>query len=227
MDAFLHSLTTVFNALPYIAQGAFVTIVMVAGALSLGFLLGLPLAVAQVYAPRPVRMLVGLYVWFFRGVPVLLLLFLFYFGLFNVIGLDLGMIGSSCAVLGLASAAYQSQIKAGRALGMTDMQCIRSVVLPQALRISIPAWSNEYSILLKDSAMCFALGTPEIMARTHFVASRTYEYLPLYIAAGCIYFLITLAGITLLRRLERRVRIPGCAAPDMTGDSAGGMQTGI
>lgn len=138
MDAFLHSLTTVFNALPYIAQGAFVTIVMVAGALSLGFLLGLPLAVAQVYAPRPVRMLVGLYVWFFRGVPVLLLLFLFYFGLFNVIGLDLGMIGSSCAVLGLASAAYQSQIfrgsiqslpsgqfKAGRALGMTDMQCIR------------------------------------------------------------------------------------------------------
>ena len=240
MDAFLHSLTTVFNALPYIAQGAFVTIVMVAGALSLGFLLGLPLAVAQVYAPRPVRMLVGLYVWFFRGVPVLLLLFLFYFGLFNVIGLDLGMIGSSCAVLGLASAAYQSQIfrgsiqslpsgqfKAGSTLGMTDMQCIRSVVLPQALRISIPAWSNEYSILLKDSAMCFALGTPEIMARTHFVASRTYEYLPLYIAAGCIYFLITLAGITLLRRLERRVRIPGCAAPDMTGDSAGGMQTGI
>ena len=74
------------------------------------------------------------------------------------------------------------------------------------------------------------LGVVMIMAfnaQYRFVASRTYEYLPLYIAAGCIYFLITLAGITLLRRLERRVRIPGCAAPDMTGDSAGGMQTGI
>ena len=236
MDAFLHSLLVVFDALPYIAQGALVTIVMVAGALSLGFVLGLPLAVAQVYGPRPVRMIAGLYVWFFRGVPVLLLLFLFYFGLFNIIGLDLGMIGSSCTVLGLASAAYQSQIfrgsiqsipagqlKAGRALGMTDMQCLRSVILPQALRISIPAWSNEYSILLKDSAMCFALGTPEIMARTHFVASRTYEYLPLYIAAGCIYFLITLAGITLLRRLERRVHIPGYA----TTDTAAGMQAGL
>ena len=137
MDAFLHSLIVVFDALPYISQGALVTIVMVAGALSLGFVLGLPLAVAQVYAPRPVRMIAGLYVWFFRGVPVLLLLFLFYFGLFNIIGLDLGMIGSSCTVLGLASAAYQSQIfrgsiqsipagqlKAGRALGMTDMQCL-------------------------------------------------------------------------------------------------------
>ena len=56
-----------------------------------------------------------------------------------------------------------------------------------------------------------ALGTPEIMARTHFVASRTYEHLPLYITAGLIYFLITTAGLTLLRRLERKVRIPGYA----------------
>ena len=237
MDALLHSLITVFDALPYIAQGAFVTVYMVVGALSLGFFCGLPLAVIQVYGPRPLRMVAGLYVWFFRGVPVLLLLFLFYFGLFNIIGLDLGMVGSSCAVLGLCSAAYQSQIfrgsiqslpsgqlKAGRALGMTDLQCIRSVILPQALRISIPAWSNEYSILLKDSAMCFALGTPEIMARTHFVASRTYEYLPLYIAAGCIYFIITLIGITLLRRLERKVRIPGYGA---LGGDASDMQADI
>ena len=154
----------------------------------------------------------------------LLLLFLFYYGVFNVLGLDVGTIGASCVVLGLASAAYQSQIfrgslqalpqgqmRAAKALGMTTFQAIRSVTLPQALRLSIPGWSNEYSILLKDSAMCFALGTPEIMARTHFVASRTYEHLPLYITAGLIYFLITTAGLTLLRRLERKVRIPGYA----------------
>ena len=102
-------------------------------------------------------------------------------------------------------------MRAAKALGMTTFQAIRSVTLPQALRLSIPGWSNEYSILLKDSAMCFALGTPEIMARTHFVASRTYEHLPLYITAGLIYFLITTAGLTLLRRLERKVRIPGYA----------------
>ncbi|MGN1038569.1 MAG: amino acid ABC transporter permease, partial [Mailhella sp.] len=155
-------------------------------------------------------------------VPVLLLLFLFYYGLFGLIGLDIGTIGASCMVLGMTSAAYQSQIfrgailslpsgqlKAGRALGMTDMQTIGSIIIPQALRLSIPGWSNEYSILLKDSAMCFALGTPEIMARTHFVASRTYEHLPLYITAGLIYFAITMAGVTLLRRLEQKARIPG------------------
>ncbi|MBS5049210.1 MAG: amino acid ABC transporter permease [Desulfovibrionaceae bacterium] len=216
--------STIAEAFPYILQGTLVTIVLVLGALALGFCLGLPLAVIQAYGPRPAARLVGVYVWFFRGVPILLLLFLFYYGVFNVLGLDVGTIGASCVVLGLASAAYQSQIfrgslqalpqgqmRAAKALGMTTFQAIRSVTLPQALRLSIPGWSNEYSILLKDSAMCFALGTPEIMARTHFVASRTYEHLPLYITAGLIYFLITTAGLTLLRRLERKVRIPGYA----------------
>ena len=218
----MHILSTIFEALPYILEGTLVTILLVVGALFLGFCLGVPMAVAQVYGPKPVSRLVGFYVWFFRGVPVLLLLFLFYYGLFGLIGLEIGTIGASCIVLGMTSAAYQSQIfrgaiqslpasqlKAGRALGMTDGQSILHVILPQALRLSIPGWSNEYSILLKDSAMCFALGTPEIMARTHFVASRTYEHLPLYITAGLIYFAITMAGVTLLRRLERKARIPG------------------
>ena len=218
----MHILSTIFEALPYILEGTLVTILLVVGALFLGFCLGVPMAVAQVYGPKPVSRLVGFYVWFFRGVPVLLLLFLFYYGLFGLIGLEVGTIGASCIVLGMTSAAYQSQIfrgaiqslpagqlKAGRALGMTDGQSILHVILPQALRLSIPGWSNEYSILLKDSAMCFALGTPDIMARTHFVASRTYEHLPLYITAGLIYFAITMAGVTLLRRLERKARIPG------------------
>jgi polar amino acid transport system permease protein len=218
----VHILSTIFEALPYILEGTLVTILLVVGALFLGFCLGVPMAVAQVYGPKPVSRLVGFYVWFFRGVPVLLLLFLFYYGIFGLIGLEIGTIGASCIVLGMTSAAYQSQIfrgaiqslpagqlKAGRALGMTDGQSILHVILPQALRLSIPGWSNEYSILLKDSAMCFALGTPEIMARTHFVASRTYEHLPLYITAGLIYFAITMAGVTLLRRLERKARIPG------------------
>lgn len=215
-------LSTIFEALPYILEGTLVTVVLVVGALFLGFCLGVPMAVAQVYGPKPAARMVSFYVWFFRGVPVLLLLFLFYYGLFGLMGIEIGTIGASCIVLGMTSAAYQSQIfrgsmqslpagqlKAGRALGMTDSQTILHVILPQALRLSIPGWSNEYSILLKDSAMCFALGTPEIMARTHFVASRTYEHLPLYITAGLIYFAITMAGVTLLRRLERKARIPG------------------
>ena len=210
----------ILNALPYILQGGVVTLITVIGSLALGFCIGLPLAVLQVYGPSFIRRIIGVYVWFFRGMPILLLLFLFYFGLFEVIGLNLSTITASCLVLGMASAAYQSlgvesidesYFRAARALGMNDGQAIRHIVLPQALRLSIPGWSNEFSILLKDSALCFVLGTPEIMARTHFVASRTYEHLPLYITAGLLYFGIPLVGVHLLRVLERKVHIPGYA----------------
>ncbi len=92
---------------------------------------------------------------------------------------------------------------------MSDVQAIKSIVLPQILRMSIPAWSNEYSIILKDSALAFVIGAPEIMARTQFVASRTYQHLSLYITAAIIYFLLTWAGVIALRKLEQHVRIPG------------------
>ena len=159
---------------------------------------------------------------FFRGVPVLVLLFLFYFGLFTLLDINISAFTSAVLVLAMASAAYQSQIfrgaiqalpqgqiKAANALGMSDSRAIVSIVLPQALRLSIPGWSNEYSIVLKDSALAFVLGTTEIMARTHFVASRTYHHLPLYICAGVLYFVLTWLGVKALRKLEHKVRIPG------------------
>lgn len=92
---------------------------------------------------------------------------------------------------------------------MNDFTGIRCIVLPQALRLSIPGWANEFSILLKDSAICYVLGTQDIMARTSFVAARTHEHLALYAAAGLIYFVLTLVVLKLLRRLEDNVHVPG------------------
>lgn len=221
----LESLLVVQEAMPYILQGAIVTVGIVLGAMGIGLILGVPVAVIQVYAPRTLRLLAGVYVWFFRGIPVLVLLFLFYFGLFSLIGLNISAFLSAIVVLGLRGVAYQSQIfrgailslpqgqmKAARALGMSDLQAIQSIILPQALRLSIPGWSNEYSIVLKDSAIAFVLGTSEIMSRTHFVASRTYEHLPLYIAAAAVFFVLTTIGIRSLRALEKRVSLPGYSA---------------
>ena len=210
------------DALPFILQGSLITVTAVVGAMFLGLAIGVPLAVAQVYGNKVMRFLSGTYVWFFRGVPILVLLFLFYFGLFTLIGLTLSGLAAATIVLGMTSGAYQSQIfrgsilalskgqlKAARALGMSDSLAIRSIILPQALRLSIPGWSNEYSIILKDSALAFVLGASEIMARTHFIASRTYKHLPLYLTAAVLYFLLTWAGVVALRALEKRVRIKG------------------
>ncbi|MCU0573037.1 MAG: amino acid ABC transporter permease [Syntrophobacteraceae bacterium] len=215
-------LSAVINAFPYVVEGALVTVAVVAGAMSLGLVLGIPIAVGQVYGGVWLRRAAGFYAWFFRGVPLLVLLFLFYFGLFAYFNINLSAFTVAVIVLGLISAAYQSQIfrgailslpvgqlKAARSLGMSDFKAICFIVLPQALRLSIPAWSNEYSIVLKDSAVTYALGVAEIMARTHFVATRTYQHLPLYIMAGLIYLLLTTVGVRSLRLLEKKVRIPG------------------
>jgi polar amino acid transport system permease protein len=218
------SFIAIYEALPYLIQGSFVTIGLICGAMALGLSIGILLAVGQVYGHPLLRFLVRTYVWFFRGVPLLVLLFLFYFGLFTVLHINLPAFTVAIIVLGLISAAYQSQIfrgailslpegqlKAARALGMSDNKSILFVILPQALRLSIPGWSNEYSIVLKDSAVAYALGVMEIMARAHFVASRTYEHLPLYFAAGVIFLILTYLGTRGLRILEEKVRIPGYA----------------
>ena len=221
----LESLFTVLEALPNILGGSFVTVSIVLCSLSLGFVLGVPLAVGQVYGIAPVRYGAGLFVWFFRGTPILVLLFLFYYGLPGVLGVDISAFTASCLVLGLASAAYQSQIfrgsilalphgqlKAARALGMSDVTAVTEIILPQALRFSIPGWTNEFSILLKDSALVFVLGgAQDMMARTHFAASRTYEHIAFYLTAGVLYYLITLVGLWAMRRLEKKVYIPGYA----------------
>lgn len=243
----METLKTLIDALPYIASGMVITAVMVIMAMLVGLVIGIPLAVCQIYGSFVTRKVAALYIWFFRGVPVLVLMFLFFFGIFGIIEsfynhhimdatFNLGPLGTitprarlnippfwaAVLVLGMVTAAYQSQIfrgaiqslpqgqmNAAKALGFTEAKAIRVIILPQALRLSIPGWSNEYSIILKDSAVAFALGTMEIMARTHFVASRTYQHLPLYILAGILYFILTWIGVKALLRLERKVRIPG------------------
>ena len=212
----------ILEGLPYILQGTWVTLAVVVGALALGLTLGLFLAIGQVYGSRAVRDVVGVYVWFFRGIPLLVLLFLFYFGILAALRVELSPFTISIGVLGLISSAYQSQIlrgailslpegqlKAARAIGMRDSQAIVFIILPQALRLAIPGWTNEYTIILKDSAVTYALGVSELMARTHHVAARTYQHFWLYILVGIIFMVLTFLGTKALHLLEKKVAMAG------------------
>jgi len=216
------NLTLIYQSLPYLLKGCTITIGLVGGALSLGFVIGIPMAVGQVYGNKYVSGLISLYVWFFRGLPVLVLLFLFYFGLFSLIGLNLPAFTAAILVLGLRSAAYQSQIFRGsiqslgegqmlaaRSLGMKKSEAILYIILPQALRISIPGWSNEYAILLKDSAITYAIGVMEILTRANFIATRTYKPMPIFLTCAVIFIILTYGGVKILDLLENKVRIPG------------------
>lgn len=216
------NLALIYQSLPYLLKGCIITIGLVGGALGLGFVMGVPMAVGQVYGNKYLSGLISLYVWFFRGLPVLVLLFLFYFGLFSLLGLNLPAFTAAILVLGLRSAAYQSQIFRGsiqslgegqmlaaRSLGMKKSEAILYIILPQALRISIPGWSNEYAILLKDSAITYAIGVIEILTRANFIATRTYKPMPIFLACAVIFIILTYGGVKILDLLENKVRIPG------------------
>lgn len=195
---------------------------LVSMCLGLGFALGLPIALAYVYAPRWVHPFLSIYDRIFRGFPALVLLFLFYFGVGNLVK---GGFSPSVAVLlalGLRSAAYQShiyrgsllivsrgQMNAARALGLTKWQSIRLIVIPQALYFSLPGMANEYSIVLKDSALAFAVGVVELLTQGKFIAFRTHAILPVCLTVAAIYLVLTYGGVLLFRVVEQAMRIPG------------------
>ncbi|MCX6090792.1 MAG: amino acid ABC transporter permease [Atribacterota bacterium] len=212
----------VLESLPYILSGVFVTLGLVALALTVGLLLGVPMAIGEVYGQKNVSHLVAFYVWIFRGLPNLVLLFLFYFGVFPLLGLNVSAFLIGALVLGLRSAAYQAEIFRGAilsvgqgqmlaamALGMSKKQVIRNIILPQAMRIALPPWTNEYPILLTDSSVCYAIGVMEIMTRGNQMVTRTYQPLPLYLTCALIFILLNYWGMRIFHSLERKIRIPG------------------
>ncbi|HJJ96467.1 MAG TPA: amino acid ABC transporter permease [Methanocorpusculum sp.] len=221
------ALSAVITSAPYLLEGMGVTLALVAISLLIGFLCGIALTLGQVYGPRFVKRLVDVYVWFFRGLPNIVLLFLFYFALFSMTGFDVPAF--AVVVLGLRSGAYQSQIFRGaiesiadgqmlaaRSLGMTRWQSIRTVILPQALRLSLPGWSNEYPVLLTDSAVAYVIGVAELLTRTAQVISKTGEPMVLYLTCAVLFILLNYGDMMLIQRVEKKVRIPGFGNNEVT-----------
>ncbi|HDI11246.1 MAG TPA: amino acid ABC transporter permease, partial [Candidatus Acetothermia bacterium] len=162
---------------------------------------------------------------FVRGTPLLVQLFFLYYGLPDV-GVVLPPLLAAGIAMGLNTAAYQAeyfrgairsiprgQVEAAYALGMSRFQAFRHIVLPQAMRIVIPAWSNELIYMLKYSSLAFVVGVPELMGRANLIAARNFRYFELYLIVAGIYIVLvwTLAGIISL--LERRFKVPGLEEP--------------
>jgi polar amino acid transport system permease protein len=156
----------------------------------------------RAYGPKWLKMIAIGYIELFRGTPLLVQLFLIYYGLPSM-GLTLSQNLSAYLALGLNSAAYQaeylrgaiqsigeSQMTAGRAIGLSRWQTIRFIILPQALRLVIPAWSNEPISLFKTTAVVFLIAVQDLMARGKRAASITYNPIGSYMAIAVIYLVI-------------------------------------
>lgn len=212
----------IWKAIPTLFGGAGISLALVTSSVAVGMLLGVPIGVAHVYAARPVRAALWLFDRIFRGFPAIVLLFLAFFGIGGLPGIKISPFAAVVMALGLRSAAYQAQIYRGalemvergqvdaaRAIGLSMPGTIRHVLLPQAARFSLPSLSNEYSVVLKDTALAFTVGVIDLMSRAKFLAMRSRELLAVYLLVAVFYFVLTHAGIALFRLVERRVAIPG------------------
>ncbi len=202
-------------------EGALVTIKLTFFSLGLGIALGIPLAFLQLYGNSFVKWLVLAYERLLRSIPLLVILFLIFFGLPSI-GIKLPPFIAAVFGLGLRSAAYQSQIyrgaiqsvsgtqmKAALSMGMTRLQGFTYVILPQAIRVAIPPFSNEAAILLKDTSLAYALGVIELLRQGRYIIATSYEPLTIFIAIAAIYFILTVTMNTMLSYFERKYKVPG------------------
>jgi polar amino acid transport system permease protein len=203
----------------YIVQGTAITVAVTLVALPFGLILGLLMALVHTYGGKIMNRLAAGYSLLLRGVPPIVLLFILYFVLSGSINLSPFWAGSLS--LGIVSSAYQmeilrgallavggGQMTAARAIGMSRLQAIQYIVLPQALRLAIPPWSNEASIVLKDSSLVYALGVPEILRRAQQLSATTQQPFLAYGTAALIYFILVFATNRALDYLSERTKLP-------------------
>jgi polar amino acid transport system permease protein len=208
------------NFFTYIVQGTAITIGVTLVALPAGLLLGLLMALVHTYGGKIMSRMAALYSLLLRGVPPIVLLFILYFVLSGRY-INLSPLWAGSLSLGIVSSAYQmeilrgallavggGQMTAARAIGMSRLQSIRHIILPQALRLAIPPWSNEASIVLKDSSLVYALGVPEILRRAQQLSATTQQPFLAYGTAALIYFVLVFATNRALDYLSERTKLP-------------------
>ncbi|WP_447837465.1 amino acid ABC transporter permease [Aeromonas salmonicida] len=202
---------------PLLSAGLIFTVPLALITFVLGILLGFLVALARLYGPTPLVVLVRFYVWLIRGTPLLVQLFLIFYGLPSagivldaftaaVIGFTLNIGAYSSEIIRATLAAIpKGQWEAAYSIGMNWPQVMWRVILPQAARIAVPPLSNTFISLVKDTSLAAAVTVPELFQAAQRLASVTYEPLILYIETAIIYLLFSSVLSTLQDRLERRL----------------------
>lgn len=217
--------------LPKLAQGATLTLELVAIAVIAGLLLAIPLGIARSSRLWYVRTLPYCYIFFFRGTPLLVQLFLVYYGLAQFDAVRESALWPylrdpfwcATATMILHTAAYiaeilrgaiqaipPGEIEAARALGMSKPKALFYIILPRAARIGLPAYSNEVILMLKASALASTVTLLELTGMARTIIARTYLPVEIFFAAGLFYLLMSFVLVRAFKLLERWLRVDAC-----------------
>lgn len=210
------------SALTFIAvRGLPYTFLISTSAFAVGLLLGVALGFAQTLGGLNTRRFVDAFVTVLRGIPPVLFLFIIFYG-FPSFGVRLSNVSVAILGLGLISGAYQSQIlrssietvsarqfEAALSIGLGRWSAFSNIVLPQALRLSLPGLVNEYTILVKDSSLAYSIGVVEMFTQADFIARARFDYLAPLTAVALLYLVVCFSFSQLVNLMYSRLRVLG------------------
>ncbi|CAG9174176.1 amino acid ABC transporter permease [Cupriavidus respiraculi] len=215
------ALQLVIDSLPVLLQGMLLTIKFAVWSMAFGLVIGLVVALMGIGGNRLLKAIARVYVSIMRGTPLLVQIFVVYYGLPGV-GIALDPTPAGVLTLSLNVGAYLSESMRGAilgiargqwlaaySLGLTPAQTLRYVVGPQALRIAVPSLSNSLISLIKDTSLVSVITVTELLRTAQEVIAATYQPLPLYLAAAAIYWVLSTVLSMGQRVLERRLALPG------------------
>lgn len=207
----------IWNSLPLLLAGAGVTIEITAIAVGLGFIFGLITSVCRLSGVKTLQVIAACYVNIIRGTPMLVQIFLIYFALPMVIGERINPFVAAVAACSINSGAYVSEIfragiqsvdkgqmEAGRSLGLSWMQTMRYVIMPQAFKHVIPPLGNEFISMTKETSLVSVIGFEELTRRGQLIIAKTYGSFEIWLTVAAIYLVMTLTIARLVSYLERR-----------------------
>jgi len=211
------SLKLALDSAPFLLKGAYFTVILSLGGMFFGLLLGFGLALMRLSHLKLLSGIARVYVSFFRGTPLLVQLFMIYYGLPQLgieldplpaalIGFSLNMGAYACEILRSAIGAVdRGQWEAAASIGMTRAQTMRRAILPQAARTALPPLGNSFISLVKDTALAATIQVPELFRQAQLITARTFEIFTMYLAAALIYWILASLLAHLQHRLEARV----------------------
>ncbi|MGO4279442.1 amino acid ABC transporter membrane protein, PAAT family [Cupriavidus sp. OV038] len=217
----MSALALVMDSLPVLLQGALLTLKFAVLSMAFGLVIGIVVALMGISHAPILKMVARVYVSIMRGTPLLVQIFVVYYGLPSV-GIALEPTPAGVLTLSLNVGAYLSESMRGAilgiargqwmaaySLGLTPIQTLRYIVGPQALRLAVPSLSNSLISLIKDTSLVSVITVTELLRTAQEIIAATYQPLPLYLAVAVIYWILS-TGLSVLQRvLERRLSLPG------------------
>lgn len=208
----------IWDSLPLLIAGAGVTIEITAISVGIGFILGLIVSICRLSQLKIIKGIAICYVNILRGTPLLVQIFLIYFALPMIIGQRINPFVAAVAGCSINSGAYVSEIfragiqavdkgqmEAGRSLGLSWMQTMWYIILPQAFRKVIPPLGNEFISMTKETSLVSVIGFEELTRKGQLIIAKTYGSFEIWLTVAAIYLIMTLSIAQLVSYLERRL----------------------